>query len=718
MAIPESGPLAEYGTIGVELGVAQTNVSIRGMSQTAGFTEPDAFSEFYGYSGAGCEDIVDAYDPFGDSSGVALYQLNGNANDVSGNYNGTPTSVTYGGGVFGQAGVFNGSNSKIELPTNFFSFSSFTLSGWVNSSVNSDENALFDIVDSNNYPNHTTVVVSAGGTGGNSARFLFRNYLGNQFNYEPAGDSTVLGWRQYVMTYDGSTINCYINGSVVQSGNLSLTNPIGTIASNTLGESSGSRYLNGSIDQARIFNRALTPLEVEALYTEELCICDGTVDTLDILGDGSCIATYQLDGNANDLSGNYSGTPTNVSYGVGEFDLAADFNNGYIDLGRGSDGLSGVLNQKVSQSVSFWMNASSPGLAGNSVIYSVYYGLGISLNVYYFNDGTLYFFTRYSGASTDYQTVQTFNDSQWHHISVSIDIPNLQRKVYIDNVLVSTQSLSSNPYGGSSSGLDIGVAIGTNGNLNTQYYNGRLDQVRIFNKALSAGEVTTLYNETACTKETRTAGATQILGDSSCIAYYKLDGTATDETGNYSGTFTSPDYRNGEFDLAGNFTGSNAIATPVYNRPGNTAWSFSAWTYIYESNMSGVLGAFFDGSVSYDQHLFFNTYQGRIQFGQYGSVGYGENLLPTNQWLHLVYTRNTNNSVAVFVNGSQITLKSGSDGSGTVVTSFATLNLKNEPFNIGKHGTGSNYKGLIDQIRIFNKAVSQSEVTTLYNEGI
>lgn len=50
MAIPTTGPLSLYATIGVELGVAQSNVSLGTMSNTAGFTEPDAMSEFYGYS--------------------------------------------------------------------------------------------------------------------------------------------------------------------------------------------------------------------------------------------------------------------------------------------------------------------------------------------------------------------------------------------------------------------------------------------------------------------------------------------------------------------------------------------------------------------------------------------------------------------------------------------------------------------------------------------
>jgi len=50
MAIPTSGPLSLYATIGTELEVSQSNVSLRSMSNTAGFSAPDAMSEFYGYS--------------------------------------------------------------------------------------------------------------------------------------------------------------------------------------------------------------------------------------------------------------------------------------------------------------------------------------------------------------------------------------------------------------------------------------------------------------------------------------------------------------------------------------------------------------------------------------------------------------------------------------------------------------------------------------------
>lgn len=62
---------------------------------------------------------VDEVDPFGDSSGVILYKLDGNANDVSGNYNGTPTDVSYGVGEFDLAGVFNGSSGRVQIPSLF-----------------------------------------------------------------------------------------------------------------------------------------------------------------------------------------------------------------------------------------------------------------------------------------------------------------------------------------------------------------------------------------------------------------------------------------------------------------------------------------------------------------------------------------------------------------------------------------------------------------------
>jgi hypothetical protein len=57
----------------------------------------------------------------------------------------------------------------------------------------------------------------------------------------------------------------------------------------------------------------------------------------------------------------------------------------------------------------------------------------------------------------------------------------------------------------------------------------------------------------SCTTDTL-----QILGDTSCVAYYKMS-DATDQTGNYNGTATSVDFNvQGKFGNAGEFNGSSS----------------------------------------------------------------------------------------------------------------------------------------------------------------
>jgi len=49
MALPTTGPLS-INDIRVELGASSTNQSLRTFSNTAGFSSPDAVSDFYGFS--------------------------------------------------------------------------------------------------------------------------------------------------------------------------------------------------------------------------------------------------------------------------------------------------------------------------------------------------------------------------------------------------------------------------------------------------------------------------------------------------------------------------------------------------------------------------------------------------------------------------------------------------------------------------------------------
>ena len=71
----------------------------------------------------------------------------------------------------------------------------------------------------------------------------------------------------------------------------------------------------------------------------------------------------------------------------------------------------------------------------------------------------------------------------WYHVVVVKDA-NAHRKGYINGSLALNASFSN------ISGSPASV------NLGSSSFNGSIDQLRIFNKALSSSEVTTLYQET------------------------------------------------------------------------------------------------------------------------------------------------------------------------------------------------------------------------------
>ena len=209
---------------------------------------------------AGCVSTVNNYNPFPDGGGVALYQLNGNATDVSGNYNGTATSVTYGAGEFGQAGVFNGSSSYIY-----------------NNVLNTSATKAISIwVKANDFNERWPFQQGDGQGVENFIRFYntddIQVRIGN-VTQTFSGYSANTWYHIVAQTNTSGNANVWINGVEVGTSTaptaltVNRTN-IGVRYNTGVGY---QYYFNGSIDQVRIFNRALRPYEVEALYTEEYC---------------------------------------------------------------------------------------------------------------------------------------------------------------------------------------------------------------------------------------------------------------------------------------------------------------------------------------------------------------------------------------------------------------------------------------------------------------
>jgi len=429
-----------------------------------------------------------------------------------------------------------------------------------------------------------------------------------------------------------------------------------------------------------------------------------TSDITDIFEDSSGVALYQLNWDGSDMSGNYNGVATNVSFVNGHIDSAGSFNGSTSKIGLP------VLNISGSQprTISAWINTSTN--TGYQTIYTS--GINSDLQMFTFSiNGSLLELECVNAKFTTASGIITTNI--WHHVSVvynggSLVLGNVL--IYLNGV---SQTLTKNgALSGSANTSNSNYAIGYWVPGNASYFNGDIDQVRIFNKAISASEVSTLYAEAACAK-TCTTDTPQIVPD--CIAYYKLDGNATDSNGSgtlYDGTATNVSWTQGRFGSAVQFTTIESGAVTFGSVGGlfnaKSTISVSLWFNSSQTDTTD-LWVFNDyQSTSFNLVVYFDYTVGKLRLlSRYGGSTTTIDSVATNlndgNWHHLVIMTDISNlKNRMYVDDSfqsEGTLSSN-DYNGTFVNT----------------SIGDNYTGSIDQVKIFDRAITAAEVTTLYNE--
>ena len=213
-------------------------------------------------------------------------------------------------------------------------------------------------------------------------------------------------------------------------------------------------------------------------FAEEVFVPDN------FFNDDSTVATYKLDGNAGDDSGNgYNGITSNVTYAAGKFDEAAVFNgsSGGIDLPSNTP-----ISNQINGTVSLWFNVLSNTKKETLIRFANNDEVLLRINI----NGTLDLIgVRQSNNSyISYTTSGTYNDGTWHHLVMTRESGSI--KFYIDDNLDNTLSWNNTFVTASNE-----TAIGWDGYTSSTTLTGKIDQVRIFDRALDSGEVTQLYNE-------------------------------------------------------------------------------------------------------------------------------------------------------------------------------------------------------------------------------
>ncbi|GAA4256769.1 hypothetical protein GCM10022255_070920 [Dactylosporangium darangshiense] len=243
--------LAPNATYLYRVAAVDPSGNVSGWSPTASATTSSAPTQPTG--------LIAGY-TFDAGSGTTAADSSGNANT------GTVTGATWAAGKYGGALSFNGTSDMVRVPASatLNPSTGLTLAAWVQPTaaqqgwrtVMQKENDAWFL----NASNGAGAQKPAGGvTAGGSDKVV------------TCPTATTLNqWTHIALTYDGATLKLYVNGvqvsSTAKTGTLQQTsNPLSIGGNAPYGE-----FFKGLIDEARVYNRALTPAEITTVMNTPL----------------------------------------------------------------------------------------------------------------------------------------------------------------------------------------------------------------------------------------------------------------------------------------------------------------------------------------------------------------------------------------------------------------------------------------------------------------
>jgi hypothetical protein len=314
-------------------------------------------------------------------------------------------------------------------------------------------------------------------------------------------------WTHFMCVYDGSNIKIYRNG--VETNSAPVT---GTVTHSTNPFSIGrygvtASYYDGLVDDARVYDRALTPSEISTLYRA------GTVKMTGSTANSST-------GLSTGLVGHWTFDGKDMIPNVR--DKSGQGNHGSLILGASGNTATTTLQGKLGQAINFdgtndyvgvssqapfiitgnvtlssWVRLKSVPTSGAGIISFAISGETEDTNGLYrlqvltTSGNDIQIGHEYGAAGSDeLATIDTnLRLDEWYHITATRDDSLKQWKVYVNGVQAgATFTYTNSSTGGTSSFLGIGQYTSS-----SLYLPADMDDVRIYNRTLSASEVLGLY---------------------------------------------------------------------------------------------------------------------------------------------------------------------------------------------------------------------------------
>ena len=306
-------------------------------------------------------------------------------------------------------------------------------------------------------------------------------------------------WHNYVATFNSGTTKIYIDGSEV-SGTQTGTNP--STISSTLGSffigrnGADNKYTDGLLDEASVFNTALSASDITSIYNNGV---PGDISSLNPLGwwrmgddsndsataGGSVATITDSSGNGNDATqSTASNQPTFKALEQAPTSVSFDGSNDYLDLSSLDSTISSIGTGAVTISMWVKFDNSIPAYSG-----FLHFGNADAFSDYFYcryNNGSVEFQSR-EGASGVSNVLASVSKNVWHHLVFIRS--GTTGTLYVNN---SSTSVTNAEFGADfSNNTNNFMRVGSN-RTNTQAGMVLVDEVAVFNSALSASDVASL----------------------------------------------------------------------------------------------------------------------------------------------------------------------------------------------------------------------------------
>ena len=228
------------------------------------------------------------------------------------------------------------------------------------------------------------------------------------------------------------------------------------------------------------------------------------------------------------------------------------------------------------------------------------------------------------------------------------------------------------------------------------------DKVRLYDGSnVVDGSLGTITNDSL-------VSSTNPLGDGSLRSKLEFENNVTDTTAVFTYTPTGITYGSGKFGQGAIFNGTSSLVTSSANSglTGNVALSLSAAINISSLASTVAICSISNGGSTVNG-IFGITVStgGKLTVGVYGGTYLSTATLAINTLYTIAVTYDTSN-FRIYINGSLDSTHA-----------YTSFNLQAAPIRVGGNGYASDYfNGMIDQVEIYNRALTPTEVTTLYTQ--